>query len=154
MWIMLKKVCLCLFIIASSLFAGIRAQGTYIDLTIVESTDYNKPLANFSFENFQNMFKVASAEGEYFEPDITKALIYFIDLLQPQHSYIIQHEPTYYFVFQYNKKTANYLVMNNSIGEKNEALYVNTFHDAQKQMLILLHAFYNNMPTFSVKEYK
>ncbi|MEG1762106.1 MAG: hypothetical protein RR190_02380 [Bacteroidales bacterium] len=151
---MLKKICLCLLLLSSALWGQAQAQGSYVDLTIVESIDYNKPLANFSFENFQNMFKISSAEGDFFDPNITKALIYFIDLLQPERSYIIQHEPTYYFVFQYNKKNLNYLVMNNSIGEKNEAIYVNTFTDAQKQMLILLHAFYNNMPTFSVKEYK
>ncbi|MEG1498704.1 MAG: hypothetical protein RRX93_03600 [Bacteroidales bacterium] len=141
------------FLIAAT-FASVQGQSSYIDLTIVESSDYNKALATFSHESFQDAFKVASATGERFEPNLSKALVLFIGLLKPERSYIIQHEPTYYFVFQYNQKNANYLVMNNSIGEKNEAIYVKTFAEAQKEMLSLLQVFYSNTPVFSVTEYK
>jgi hypothetical protein len=44
--------------------------------------------------------------------------------------------------------------MNNSIGESNEAIYVNTFDEAQKEMLNLLLIFYSNTPAFSVTEYR
>lgn len=130
------------------------AQGAYIDLTLVESSNYNKSLANFSHESFQNAFKISSLDGDEYEVSLEKALTMFLELLEPQKSYIIQHEPTYYFVFQYNKKNLNYLIMNNSIGEKNEAIFCNAFDDAKKQMLILLQGFYSNIPIFTVKEYK
>lgn len=130
------------------------AQSSYIDLTIVESVDYNKPLGSFSREAFDDAFRIASLEGDEYEPDLDRALVMFINLLLPEHSYIIQHEPTYYFVFQYNKKVGNYLVMNNSIGEKNEAIYVDTFSEAQYEMLKLLQVFYSSTPVLSVEEYR
>lgn len=130
------------------------AQSSYIDLTIVESVDYNKPLGSFSREAFDDAFRIASLDGEEYEPDLDRALVMFIGLLQPERSYIIQHEPTYYFVFQYNKKVGNYLVMNNSIGEKNEAIYVDTYAEAQYEMLKLLQVFYSSTPVLSVEEYR
>lgn len=131
-----------------------QAQSSYIDLTIVESVDYNKPLGSFSREAFDDAFRIASLDGDEYEPDLDRALVMFINLLQPERSYIIQHEPTYYFVFQYNKKVGNYLVMNNSIGEKNEAIYVDTFSEAQYEMLKLLQVFYSSTPVLSVEEYR
>lgn len=131
-----------------------QAQSSYIDLTIVESVDYNKPLGSFSREAFDDAFHIASLDGDEYEPDLDRALVMFINLLQPERSYIIQHEPTYYFVFQYNKKVGNYLVMNNSIGEKNEAIYVDTFSEAQYEMLKLLQVFYSSTPVLSVEEYR
>lgn len=120
----------------------------------MESVDYNKPLGTFSREAFDDAFRVASLDGDEYEPDLDRALVMFINLLQPERSYIIQHEPTYYFVFQYNKKVGNYLVMNNSIGEKNEAIYVDTFSEAQYEMLKLLQVFYSSTPVLSVEEYR
>lgn len=130
------------------------AQSSYIDLTIVESVDYNKPLGSFSREAFDDAFRIASIDGDEYEADLDRALVMFINLLLPERSYIIQHEPTYYFVFQYNKKVGNYLVMNNSIGEKNEAIYVDTFTEAQYEMLKLLQVFYSSTPVISVEEYR
>ncbi len=144
----------CLFCLAG-LRTEASAQSSYIDLTIVESTDYNKPLGSFSREAFDDAFHIASiTSGDQYEPDLDRALIMFINLLIPEHSYIIQHEPTYYFVFQYNKKVGNYLVMNNSIGAKDEAIYVDTFTEAQYEMLKLLQVFYSSTPILSVEEYR
>ncbi len=159
-WLMKKlNYLLALFVSACALcLAGshdrVHAQSSYIDLTIVESVDYNKPLGTFSREAFDDAFRVASLDGDEYEPDLDRALVMFINLLQPERSYIIQHEPTYYFVFQYNKKVGNYLVMNNSIGEKNEAIYVDTFSEAQYEMLKLLQVFYSSTPVLSVEEYR
>jgi hypothetical protein len=132
----------------------LKAQSAYLDMTIVESSDYNSPLGVFSHDEFKNQFKITTFEGETYIDDITRGLIMFLKILEPQKAYIIQHEPTYYFVFQYNKKQGNYLVMNNSIGENNDAIYVSTFADAQKEMLNLLLIFYSNTPAFSVTEYR
>jgi hypothetical protein len=88
------------------------------------------------------------------EADINKALILLLSVLEPQKSYIIQHEPTYYFMFQYDAKENRYLVLNNTVGEKNEAIFRDTFREAQREMLILLQTFYNNIPLVQVKEYK
>jgi hypothetical protein len=44
--------------------------------------------------------------------------------------------------------------MNNSIGEKNEAVYKDNFRAAQREMYTLLQTFYNNIPMISVKEYR
>lgn len=146
-------ISICVICFASSLNRA-HAQSSYIDLTIVESVDYNKPLGSFSREAFDDAFRIASLDGDEYEPDLDRALVMFINLLQPERSYIIQHEPTYYFVFQYNKKVGNYLVMNNSIGEKNEAIYVDTFSEAQYEMLKLLQVFYSSTPVLSVEEYR
>jgi hypothetical protein len=132
----------------------LNAQSAYLDMTIVESSNYNNPLGVFSYDEFQNQFKITSHTGETHNEDITRGLILFLKILEPQKSYIIQHEPTYYFVFKYNKKENNYLVMNNSIGESNEAIYVSTFAEAQKEMLNLLLIFYSNTPAFSATEYR
>lgn len=146
-------ISICAICLAGSLNQA-HAQSSYIDLTIVESVDYNKPLGSFSREAFDDAFRIASLDGDEYEPDLDRALVMFINLLQPERSYIIQHEPTYYFVFQYNKKVGNYLVMNNSIGEKNEAIYVDTFSEAQYEMLKLLQVFYSSTPVLSVEEYR
>jgi hypothetical protein len=101
------------------------------------------------------MFKITSpTRATIMEADINKALMLFLNALEPQKSYVIQHEPTYYFVFQYDAADNRYLVLNNSIGEKNEAVYCDTFRKAQREMLILLQTFYNNIPMVSVKEFK
>lgn len=130
------------------------AQSSYIDLTIVESVDYNKPLGSFSREAFDDAFHIASGDGDVYETDLDRALVLFIDLLLPERSYIIQHEPTYYFVLQYNRTKNNYLVMNNSIGAKDEAIYVDSFQEAQYEMLKLLQVFYSSTPILSVEEYR
>jgi len=88
------------------------------------------------------------------EQDINRALILFLSILEPQKSYVIQHEPTYYFVFQFVASENRYLVMNNSIGDRNEALYRDTFGAAQREMLLLLQTFYNNIPMISVQEFR
>ncbi|MCM1532203.1 MAG: hypothetical protein NC048_07660 [Bacteroides sp.] len=133
----------------------VRAQSSYIDLTLVSSADYNRPLANFSHDVFEQAFCVASADGDnVFEPDLEKALVLFVALLEPEQSFIIQHEPTYYFVFQYNREHENYIVMNNSIGEKNEAIFADTVEEAREEMLKLLRVFYSNTPVFNVTEYR
>jgi hypothetical protein len=141
------------FGIGGSIVSTLKAQSAYLDMTIVESSDYSNPLGIFSYDEFQNQFKITTPEGETYNDDITRGLILFLKILEPKKSYVIQHEPTYYFVFQYNKKQENYLVMNNSIGESNEAIYVKTFAEAQKEMLNLLLIFYSNTPAFSVTEY-
>lgn len=156
---MLQKIVFIVVLITSILLLDAyteraSAQSSYIDLTIVESTDYNKPVATFSRESFEDVFRISSPSGDQSDPDINKALVLFLNILVEGHSYIIQHEPTYYFVFQFNKKTNNYLVMNNSIGEKNEAIYVNSFKEAQKEMFNLLQVFYSNAPVLSVQEYR
>jgi hypothetical protein len=95
-----------------------------------------------------------SSKPTILEADINRALMLFLSILEPEKSYVIQHEPTYYFVFQYIPSESRYLVMNNTIGEKNEALYRDTFRAAQREMLILLQTFYNNIPMISVKEHR
>jgi hypothetical protein len=152
----MRKVYLFLLILVASVFAGSSAfaQSSFLDLTIVESSNYNKPLANFSYSNFDNTFVVSSTKGTTTEPNINRALLYFLKQLAPQKSYVIQHEPTYYFVFQYREKDDNYIVLNNTIGEKNEAIYCATFKEAQGQMLLLLQNFYNNIPIVSIQERK
>ncbi len=148
----MKKLFAAIFFLFSASFAF--SQSSYLDLTIVESSNYNKAIANFSYSTFESSFKITSNRPDIFEEDINRALVMFLNILEPTKSYIIQHEPTYYFVLQFNKKDQNYLVMNNSIGEKNEAIYVNTFNEAKKQMFLLLQAFYNNIPVVSIKEFK
>ena len=130
-----------------------RAQSSYIDLTLVSAKDYNQPLANFSHDVFENAFRISTDRGAVWQEDINDALMVFLGLLEPGVSYIIQHEPTYYFVFQYNAAKDSYLVMNNSIGEKNEAIYVDTMEEALSEMLKLLQIFYSNTSVFNLKEY-
>ena len=148
---MKRILILCIALLISGL---IFSQSSFLDLTIVESSNYNRTVGNFSYSNFENTFKITSSKPTMYEPNIKKALLLFLSILEPQKSYIIQHEPTYYFVFQYDAKDNRYLVMNNSIGEKNEALYCDTFRKAQMEMLILLETFYNNIPMVSLKEFK
>ncbi len=142
------------FVLCGTLSTPLSAQSAYLDMTIVESTDYNRPIGVFSYDEFLGMFKITTADGETHNQDITTCLIMFLKILEPKKSYIIQHEPTYYFIYQYNKKMDSYLVMNNSIGESNEAIYVDSFEDAQREMLNLLLIFYSNTPAFSVTEYR
>ncbi len=146
-------VCLSAFLCVV-LFSCLRAQSSYIDLTLVGSADYNKPLATFSHDAFEQAFRVTSDDENVLEPDLEKALVAFVDLLEPEQSYIIQHEPTYYFVFQYSKDRGTYLVMNNSIGEKNEAIFSDTVEEAREEMLKLLRVFYSDTPVFNVTEYR
>ena len=141
--------CVSLFV-SSSAFS----QSTFFDLTIVESSNFNRHVGTFSYSNFENMFRIMSAKPTVLEADINKALVIFLSILEQEKSYVIQHEPTYYFVFQYVKEEDRYLVMNNTIGEKNEALYRDTFRAALREMLLLLQTFYNNIPMISVKEHK
>jgi hypothetical protein len=138
-----------------SLFVGSSAfsQSSFLDLTIVESSNYNRAVGSFSYSNFENMFRIMSNKPTVMEADINKALMLFLSILEPQKSYVIQHEPTYYFVFQFIPSENRYLVMNNSIGEKNEAVYRDTFSAARREMLILLQTFYTNIPMVSVKEF-
>ena len=145
-----------LLVFCSVLWAANSAysQSSFLDLTIVESTNYNKPLGNFSFSNFENMFKITSSRPTHLEADINRALQVFLNILEPQKSYVIQHEPTYYFVFQYDAADNRYLVLNNTIGEKNEAVFRDTFRAAQREMFILLQTFYNNIPKVSVREFR
>ncbi len=149
----MKRILLTLTLASIASFAAF-AQSSFLDLTIVETSNYNKPVGNFSYSNFENVFKITSSKPPVSEPDINKALLLFLNILLPEKSYVIQHEPTYYFVFQYDAKEKRYLVMNNSIGEKNEAVYCETFQKARKEMFVLLQTFYNNIPLISVKEYK
>jgi bifunctional pyridoxal-dependent enzyme with beta-cystathionase and maltose regulon repressor activities len=142
------------FALCANFSTQLSAQSAYLDMTIVESTDYNRPIGVFSYDEFQGMFKITTSDNETYNEDITRSLILFLKILEPQKSYVIQHEPTYYFIYQYNKKQGNYLVMNNSIGESNEAIYVDSFEEAQKEMLNLLLIFYSNTPAFSVTEYQ
>jgi len=88
------------------------------------------------------------------EADINRALQLFLNVLEPQKSYVIQHEPTYYFVFQFIPTENRYLIMNNSIGERNEAVYRDAFRAAQREMFVLLQTFYNNIPMISVREHR
>ncbi len=151
-----KRLYMCLlslFFVMSGMVC-VRAQSSYIDLTLVSSADYNKPLATFSHDVFEQVFCVSSDGENVFEPDLDKALVLFISLLEPKQSFIIQHEPTYYFVFQYNKEHDTYIVMNNSIGEKNEAIFADTVEEARQEMLKLLQVFYSNTPVFNVTEYR
>lgn len=135
-------------------FSYSRAQSSYIDLTLVGSADYNKALANFAHDAFEQAFVITSGDATELEPDLEKALVKFIALLEPQQSYVIQHEPTYYFVFQYLKEKNIYLVMNNSIGAKNEAIFSPTVEGAREEMLKLLRVFYSETPVFNVTEYR
>jgi bifunctional pyridoxal-dependent enzyme with beta-cystathionase and maltose regulon repressor activities len=95
-----------------------------------------------------------SSKPTVMEADINRALQIFLNILEPEKSYVIQHEPTYYFVFQWVPSENRYLVMNNSIGEKNEAVYRDSFRAAQREMYTLLQTFYNNIPLSSIKEYR
>ncbi|MDE6494105.1 MAG: hypothetical protein K2O66_04880 [Bacteroidales bacterium] len=132
-----------------------RAQSSYIDLTLVSSADYNKAIAIFSHDIFEQAFCITMEdEDRVFEPNLDKALHLFVKLLEDQQSYIIQHEPTYYFVFQYDGERGRYLVLNNSIGEKNEAIYCTSVDEARGEMLKLLQVFYSNTPVFNVSEYR
>jgi hypothetical protein len=97
---------------------------------------------------------ITSSRPTVRESDINRALMLFLNVLEPQKSYVIQHEPTYYFVFQYDASENRYLIMNNSIGERNEAVFRNTFREAQREMLILLQTFYSNIPMVSVREFR
>lgn len=146
--------CVFLLLLAWGGFSVLQAQSSYIDLTLVSSEDYNTPLATFSHDVFEQAFRVSSSDEAVFEPELEKALVLFVSLLQPGRSYIIQHEPTYYFVFQYDRGRDNYLIMNNSIGEKNEAIFAETVDEARGEMLKLLQVFYSNTPVFNVTEYK
>ncbi len=133
----------------------VRAQSSYIDLTLVSSADYNKGIAIFSHDIFEQAFCITlEDEDRIFEPNLDKALRFFVNLLEARQSYIIQHEPTYYFVFQYDEDRDRYLVLNNSIGEKNEAIYCVTVEEARSEMLKLLQVFYSNTPVFNVSEYR
>ena len=140
-------------LVFSAAFSQARAQSSYIDLTLVSSENYNLPLATFSYDVFESAFKVSSSSLNLLEEDLDTALLAFMELLEPRVSYIIQPEPTYYFVFQYNSAKDNYLVMNNSIGEKNQAIYVSTVEEAKREMLKLLQVFYAHTTLFRVKEY-
>jgi bifunctional pyridoxal-dependent enzyme with beta-cystathionase and maltose regulon repressor activities len=95
-----------------------------------------------------------SSKPTVLEADINKALMIFLTILEQEKSYVIQHEPTYYFVFQWIPSENRYLVMNNTIGERNEAIYRDSFRAALREMLILLQTFYNNIPMISIKEHK
>ncbi len=145
-----------ILILCISLFIGSSAysQSSFLDLTIVEASNYNKTVGTFTYSNFENMFKITSSKPTIMEANINRALMLFLNVLEPKKSYVIQHEPTYYFVFQYDVQENRYLVMNNSIGEKNEAVYRDDFKQAQREMFILLQTFYNNIPMVSVEEYK
>lgn len=149
-------LCLCglmFFMVGTTSF--VRAQSSYIDLTLVNSADYNKGIAIFSHDIFEQAFCITMEdEDRVFEPDLDKALRLFVNLLEDGQSYIIQHEPTYYFVFQFDADRDVYLVMNNSIGEKNEAIYCHSVQEARDQMLKLLQVFYSNTPVFNVSEYR
>jgi len=146
-----KLSLLCIFLVAGT---SAFSQSSFLDLTIVESSNYNRPVGTFSYSNFENMFKITSNRPTVLEADINRALTLFLSILEPQKSYVIQHEPTYYFVFQFIPTENRYLVMNNSIGERNEAVYRDAFRAAQREMLILLTTFYNNIPMVSVKEFR
>lgn len=148
---MKRLATLCIALFASF---SVFSQSSFLDLTIVETSNYNKAVGNFSYSNFENLFKITSSKAPISEPDINRALMMFLNILEQEKSYVIQHEPTYYFVFQFDANENRYLVMNNSIGEKNEAVYCETFQKARKEMFVLLQTFYNNIPIVSVKEYK
>jgi hypothetical protein len=145
-----------LLVLVFALFVGSSAfsQSSFLDLTIVETTNYNRPVGTFSFSNFEGVFQIASARPTISEPNINRALIHFLNILQPGRSYVIQHEPFFYFVFQYIPTERRWLIMNNSIGERNEAIFRNTFQEAQREMLILLQTFYQNIPIVSVREFR
>ena len=142
-----------LFFVLSGCFC-VKAQQSYIDPTLVSSKDYNKPLATFSYDVFEQAFCITCDDENEFESDLEKALELFVAHLEEEQSYIIQHEPTYYFVFQYDREHRHYLVMNNSIGEKNEAIFADELTEAHEEMLRLLQVFYSNTPLFNVTEYR
>jgi len=146
---LLSALCLSLFISVSAF-----SQSTFLDLTIVESSNYNRVVGTFTYSNFENTFKITSNRPTITEPNINRALMLFLNILEERKSYIIQHEPTYYFVFQYDAREQRYLVLNNTVGEKNEAVYRSDFRQAKAEMLVLLQAFYNNIPMVSVREYR
>ena len=131
------------------------SQSSFLDLTIVESTNFNRPVANFSYSNFENMFVMtAGNQPTILEANINRALTIFLNNLRPERSYVIQHEPTYYFVFQFDSKENRYLVLNNTIGERNKAFFADTFNYARREMFVLLQTFYNNIPIVSVREFR
>ncbi|MCL2412781.1 MAG: hypothetical protein FWC98_01430 [Bacteroidales bacterium] len=138
------------------LFLGNSAfsQSSFLDLTIVETTNYNRPIGTFSFSSFESVFQITSSRPTVVEPDINRALMIFLNILQPGRSYIIQHEPLYYFVFQYIQAESRWLIMNASIGERNEAIFRDTFREAQREMFVMLQTFYNNIPLVSVREFR
>lgn len=151
----MKHIRLLLFFL-TSLFVGNSAfsQSSFLDLTIVETTNYNRPLGTFSFSNFENVFVITSNRPTITEPDINRALLHFLNILQPGRSYVIQHEPFFYFVFQFIPSENRWLVMNNSIGERNEAIFRDTFQEALREMFVLLQTFYQNIPIVSVREFR
>ena len=145
----IATLCLTLMISVSAF-----SQSSFLDLTIVESSNFNRAIGTFTFSNFENAFKITSSRPTVTEANINRALVIFLNILEEKKSYVIQHEPTYYFVFQYDDREDRYLVMNNSIGEKNEAVYCPDFRKAKNEMLLLLQTFYNNIPMVSVREYR
>ena len=125
-----------------------------MDLTIVETSNQNRVIGTFSYSNFENMFRIMSNRPTILEADINRALQIFLNILEPEKSYVIQHEPTYYFVFQYVASEKRYLVMNNTIGEKNEAIFRDNFRAAQREMFGLLQNFYNNIPMIQIRKFR
>ncbi|MDR0763056.1 MAG: hypothetical protein LBF01_00980, partial [Bacteroidales bacterium] len=59
-----------LFSIGGFVNGTLKAQSAYLDMTIVESSDYNNPIGVFSYDEFQNQFKITTPEGETYNADI------------------------------------------------------------------------------------
>jgi hypothetical protein len=139
----LSTLCLALLINVSAF-----SQSPFLDLKIVETTDYKTAVGTFTFSFSENMYVVTSPHTVATEADIRQALVTFVNILQPEKSYIIQHDfeggEPYYFVFHYDSKDNRYLVMDNSIGEKNEPVYRVDFSEAKSEMLQLLRVIYTN----------
>ena len=135
---------LCLALVMS--VSGHSQPPAFLDLFIIEEFDYNNPIGTFTHSPSDSAYKVTSNNPSVIEPDISRALVAFLTILEPQKSYVIQHAVTYYFVFQYDAKDSRYLVMNNTINEKHEAKFFDDFLEAKGEMLLLLRGFYNLVP--------
>ena len=128
------------------------SQPRFLSLKIIEASNYNNIIGALNFNYETNRFVISVSETNVEEADFNRAIVRFLNILEPQKSYIIQHDVSYYFVFQYNKNDNNYLVLNNTIGEKNEPVYRNAFREAKAEILILLQTLYNQTSKFKDSE--
>ncbi len=137
--ITLPLICIALFVGTSAF-----SQKTFVELNIVEPSNVDKPIGNISCldVNSEKTYFVRSEKDTVSNADINKSILAFLNVLQPEKSYIIQDGVEHYFMFQYDEKQKRYLVMGNHIGNKNEAIYCETFSKAQEEMFVLLQKFY------------
>lgn len=129
---------------ASTTMLSQNQQKSFPVLTIIESSDMNTSLGKCSYLESEKTFEIKSENQTFKEMNINKILTAFVDLLKPEKSYVIQDGVSHYFVLQYNAKNKDYLVLDNSIGEKNEAHYFQSFQKAKDEMTGLLNVLYDS----------